>query len=209
MYNTDEIVRALREMLPPQVDYAELVCAESWAHGQHYVWEDPEPYIISEAADLIESLLADAASYQQVQSVLQREGFADIETMINKYKKVMSDANEISIEQDEMFELLQVDLAQVTQTRDDYATAARAIALCLSEFCDKSLPYDQMIADAARKAADALARVTETLEEALQDMKTINAPCNICDFVDMLGCVHKNHCTESNQYFQWRGLNKS
>lgn len=58
MNNADETVRALREMLPPQVDYAELVCAESWAHGQHYVWEDPEPYIISEAADLIESLKA-------------------------------------------------------------------------------------------------------------------------------------------------------
>jgi len=50
-----EIVKGLREMLPPQVDYAELVGAEGFARGCHYVWTEPEPYIISEAADLIEN----------------------------------------------------------------------------------------------------------------------------------------------------------
>ena len=63
--SAEEIVRGLREMLPPQVDYAKLVCAEGFAHGQCYVWEDPEPYIISEAADLIESLQAQLAASQQ------------------------------------------------------------------------------------------------------------------------------------------------
>ena len=61
----DEIVRALREMLPPKVDYAELVCAEGFAHGQCYVWDDPEPYIISAAADLIESLQAEVDESQR------------------------------------------------------------------------------------------------------------------------------------------------
>ena len=56
--SAEEIVRGLLEMLPPKVDYAKLVCAEGFAHGQCYVWGDPEPYIISEAADLIESLAA-------------------------------------------------------------------------------------------------------------------------------------------------------
>jgi hypothetical protein len=59
--NADEIVRELREMLPPKVDYAELVCAEGFAHGQCYVWGDPEPYHISAAIDLIESLQAQLA----------------------------------------------------------------------------------------------------------------------------------------------------
>ena len=65
MTKESEIVRALREMLPPKVDYASLVCAEGFAHGQHYVWEDPEPYIISDAADLIESLQAELAASQR------------------------------------------------------------------------------------------------------------------------------------------------
>ena len=63
--SAEEIVRGLLEMLPPKVDYAKLVCAEGFAHGQCYVWEDLEPYIISEAADLIGSLTAQLAASQQ------------------------------------------------------------------------------------------------------------------------------------------------
>lgn len=40
---------------------------------------------------------------------------------------------------------------------DAYATAARVIALHLREFCDESLTCDQMIAEAARQEAKALA----------------------------------------------------
>jgi hypothetical protein len=36
---------------------------------------------------------------------------------------------------------------------DTYTQAARCIALWLDEFCDKSLRYPEMIADAARRAA--------------------------------------------------------
>lgn len=39
---------------------------------------------------------------------------------------------------------------------EDYPEAARAIALQLKEFCDETLPYPEMIADAARKAKAAL-----------------------------------------------------
>lgn len=63
--NADEIVRGLREMLPPQEDYAKLVCAEGFACGQYYVWTEPEPYVISEAANLIESLEAQLAESQR------------------------------------------------------------------------------------------------------------------------------------------------
>lgn len=51
-------VKDLRELLPPKVDYADLVCAEGFARGYHYVWEDPEPYIIENAANLINELRA-------------------------------------------------------------------------------------------------------------------------------------------------------
>ena len=51
------------------------------------------------------------------------------------------------------------------KTIDDYAESARVIALYLSEFCDRTLPYDKMIADAARKASEALkASETRSLE---------------------------------------------
>ena len=40
--NADEIVRALRNMLPEPVDYAELVGSPvPSSYGHHFVYEDP------------------------------------------------------------------------------------------------------------------------------------------------------------------------
>lgn len=56
----DELVRRalecaekLRELLPEKVDYASIICAEPHYYGACYVWEDPEPYVMEEAADLL------------------------------------------------------------------------------------------------------------------------------------------------------------
>ncbi|MPM00572.1 hypothetical protein SDC9_46799 [bioreactor metagenome] len=87
--NASEIIKDLRSLLPPQVDYAELVCAEGFFHGQHYVWTEPEPYIISAAADYIESLQTEvegmrsnwykcASNYQQ-----KCKDVAELESKIN------------------------------------------------------------------------------------------------------------------------------
>ena len=54
---------------------------------------------------------------------------------------------------------LEAENEKLRETVDKYATAARAIALHLKPFCDESLPYDEMIADAARKASDELEQV--------------------------------------------------
>ena len=70
--NADEIVKALRESLPPKIDYAELVGAEGFAHGACYVWDDPLPYLMSNAADLIESLQAQLAAERIKYAELQR-----------------------------------------------------------------------------------------------------------------------------------------
>ena len=67
--------------------------------------------IIKDAADLIESLQADAESYQQVKKTLSDEGFSDLPAMIARYKQVMADANEIDIAKDEEMEQLRADLA--------------------------------------------------------------------------------------------------
>lgn len=47
-----------------------------------------------------------------------------------------------------------------------YATAARAIALHLDRFCNRALPYDEMIADAARKAGEEIDRQERQLVNA-------------------------------------------
>ena len=54
---------------------------------------------------------------------------------------------------------LQAENEKLRETVDKYATAARVIALHLKPFCDESLAYDEMIADAARKASDELEQV--------------------------------------------------
>ena len=55
---------------------------------------------------------------------------------------------------------------------EKYATAARVIALYLYEFCDRSKPYDEMVADAVRRAA-------ARLEQLKQERDTLYV-----DFVD-------------------------
>ena len=54
----DKAIKELTSILPEQVDYAELVGAEGFARGFHYVWDSPEPYIIDNAAKLINELSA-------------------------------------------------------------------------------------------------------------------------------------------------------
>lgn len=56
-------------------------------------------------------------------------------------------------------------LEQVTKIRDDYAVAARTISLYLKEFCDESLPYPELIADASRKASAELEKVKKEQEK--------------------------------------------
>lgn len=57
----EEAVKMLRGLLPEKVDYADLVCAEGFARGFNYVWTDPEPYAMDEAANCIEALLTENA----------------------------------------------------------------------------------------------------------------------------------------------------
>lgn len=57
--------KELRKLLPPKVDYAALVGAECHAFGCHYVWEDPEPYVMDNAANLIDELAKELAESQR------------------------------------------------------------------------------------------------------------------------------------------------
>lgn len=71
--SAEEIVRGLRDALPPKIDYAALVCAEGFAHGTCYVWDDPLWYIIDHAAALIESLTAQLSASQQRERAARNE----------------------------------------------------------------------------------------------------------------------------------------
>ena len=59
-----DTIERLRLMLPPKVDYAELVGAEGFAYGHHSVYEDPEPYFIEGAISLIERLQSENTRQQ-------------------------------------------------------------------------------------------------------------------------------------------------
>lgn len=65
----------------------------------------------------------------------------------------------------------QAENEKLRETVDKYATAARVIALHLKPFCDESLPYDEMIADAARKASDELEQVTAERDAAVERIR--------------------------------------
>lgn len=62
-----------------------------------------------------------------------------------------------------------------------YAAAARTIALYLDEFCDTGKPYDEMIACAARSAAEDLERVKQELDAAVKCL------CASCKKISLSG----------------------
>ena len=83
---------------------------------------------------------------------------ADIESIVAN-KKISAWVRSTSMDAATALSTLQAENEKLRETVDKYATAARAIALHLKPFCDESLPYDEMIADAARKASDELEQV--------------------------------------------------
>ena len=66
-------IEALVGLLPPKIDYADLVCAEGFAHGFHYVWEYPEHYAMDEAVKLIRELMEMIESGSNVEEDITNE----------------------------------------------------------------------------------------------------------------------------------------
>lgn len=73
---------------------------------------------------------------------------------------------------------------------DEYAESARAIALWLSEFCDKSLAYPQMISNAARKISVAYADIEKRAEKAEKEREEATKDCAV---------AKRNHEIERNR----------
>ena len=101
---------------------------------------------------------------------------------------------------------LQAENEKLRETVDKYATAARAIALHLKPFCDESLPYDEMIADAARKASGELEQVKQERDEAVEDLRV----CSIENNMECQYCLYRTarsfcwNCTEGSNW-KFRG----
>ena len=107
---------------------------------------------------LIRRLRNDADAYRNGETL--GRAFADQEDVLDNAATALS--------------TLQAENEKLRETVDKYATAARVIALHLKPFCNESLPYDEMIADAARKASDELEQVkreNRQLKEKLHGME--------------------------------------
>lgn len=128
-----------------------------------------------------------------------------IEKMVKEYQEVIvpgyrEQAEKAERERDE--EKLKV---------DEYAESARAIALYLSAFCDKSLSYPQMISNAARKISVAYADMEKRAEKAekerdaaVDDLKRFGQ-CGACKNYyreDGCGAGPYSYCDGG---FEWRG----
>lgn len=57
----EKAIVELLSLLPEQISYAEHVGANSCYGSGPYIWTDPEPYVMDEAAKLIKELLAEVA----------------------------------------------------------------------------------------------------------------------------------------------------
>ena len=108
--------------------------------------------------------------------------------------------------------MLQAENEKLRETVDKYATAARVIALHLKPFCDESLPYDEMIADAARKASDELEQVTAERDAAIKEIFQWTG-CPACKHWDSADNWCNKHDRSADSCDgcstpEWRGLHK-
>jgi hypothetical protein len=90
---------------------------------------------------------------------MDKFGFFDCDVILisNKWKEApMKLSEQVAALESENVRLRE-ELERITQIRDEYATAASTIALYLKDYCNESLPYPEMIADAARRAGEELA----------------------------------------------------
>lgn len=153
----------------------------------------------------------------------------DIEKLIERLRteslyadKASLDIMDLCMDAATALSTLQAENEKLRETVDKYATAARVIALHLKPFCDESLPYDEMIADAARKASDELEQVKRERDAIEQDFRAFTKqwweqdsgfPCRWCKFENSGGCEWKAKQPNEEKIcagraFEWRGLHK-
>lgn len=73
----EEAIEMLRGMQNKKVDYAEMVCAPTFAYGYQYVYPEPEDYAIEEAI----SALKEIQQYREMDKKL-REAYGDCDGLL-------------------------------------------------------------------------------------------------------------------------------
>ena len=73
----EEAIEMLRGMQNKKVDYAEMVCASTFAYGYQYVYPEPEDYAIEEAI----SALKEIQQYREMDKKL-REAYGDCDGLL-------------------------------------------------------------------------------------------------------------------------------
>jgi hypothetical protein len=91
-----------------------------------------------------------------------------------------------------------------------YATAARVIALYLKEFCDTTLTYDEMIAEASRRADSQLSALREENDIQRQSIQNLSEQVakmqKVVDAAKLIKCgMMCNYQTCSEKRCQWYG----
>ena len=66
---------------------------------------------------------------------------------------------------------LRTELEHKNNVVERYAASARSISLYLKEFCNRDLPYDEMISDAARKAETELNQLKRERDAAVESWR--------------------------------------
>lgn len=103
------------------------------------------------------------------------------------------------------FAALQAGNAELTTVVKSYAVSARSIALWLRAYCDRSLPYDKMISDAAQKAASALARMKAERDAAIADISHVCPTCGQFQGGDCPVLFYKDYPKDC-EHWRWRGV---
>ena len=103
-----KIIKDLIDILPEPVDYAEMVGAPGWAYGCKYVYEDPEYYLIAEAAKALEKLSDENQQLRNdliMQTALAQNGQSVIETnkqLTRKFEALLKDFKEFILHTDDV-----------------------------------------------------------------------------------------------------------
>jgi hypothetical protein len=172
------LIESLKNMLPEKVDYADLVCAEGFAHGYTYVYEDPEPYFIEEAINTLEKLYAENKRLRN-DLIMPTALAQNIQNTINNNKEF-----------EKQFKVLLKDFKEFILNHDD-----------VCEYCKYNQPCRGEKCDAYIKGKDAWDHngCKHDWEWSCEDFnfgecpKLENTPCN--------GCIKNNM-----RGFEWRGV---
>lgn len=175
---TRELIKSLRDMLPPKVDYADLVGAEGFARGHMYVWEDPEPYFIEEAINTIEKLSEENKQLRNdliMQTTLVQNGQSAIETNKQLAKRLNAAVEDIKKAIDS----------------DDICSFCKYNTPCQGEKCDQYIEGKGM-------------KLEKTGQYIDKKWTCMDFDYGTCPKLEYGSC---NRCFENNMKgFKWRGV---